>query len=92
MPKDLDQLLGALRGAPLDHPLDTLAGDVARQLAERRAATAQTWGLRGVAVALVTMTGIAISAAIPAAAATEPASPFAAWSPLAPSLLLGTSS
>lgn len=90
MQNDLDHMLHALKVAPLDHALDGLARDVSQRMAERRVAGVQTWGLRAAAVALVTMTGVAVSASGTAAAAPE-ASPFAVWSELAPSTLLGGS-
>ncbi len=88
MPNDLDAMLRALRDAPADHQLDELTGDIADRLEEHRLAGVQTWGLRAAAAALVTVTGVAISASSTAAAAPEP-SPFALWSSLAPSTLLG---
>jgi len=88
MQNDLDSMLRALKDIPPDHALDGLAGDVGRRLAAERSAGAQTWGLRAAAAGLVAMTGAVISASSTAAAAPEH-SPFAVWSELAPSTLLG---
>ena len=87
MQHDLDQKLDALKAAPLDRRLDGLADDAAARIADL-AANAQTWALRAAAVALVTMTGAMIGASGTAAAEEEQASPFDAWSQLAPSTLL----
>jgi hypothetical protein len=91
MQSDFDHLLRALKDAPIDHALDELAADIGQQLAERRVAGAQTWGLRASAAAFVTMTGVALGASGGASAAAEESSPFAVWSELAPSTLLGGS-
>ena len=87
MSQHLDRLLAELGRAPLDHALDDVAGDVGQRLAETAAVNTQTWRLRALAVLLVSMSGVAASAASTAGAAAEP-SPFAAWSNLAPSTLL----
>lgn len=91
MQNDLDHMMRALKHVPVDRDLDRLAGDVGQRLAERSAAKVQAWGLRATAVALVTASGIAISAASSAAAWPE-RSPSAVWSELAPSTLLGAAS
>ena len=78
MHNDLDHMLRALKDAPVDHALDGLAADVGERLAERRAAGIQTWGLRAAAVALVTMTGVVVSAST-TASSFERASTFRAF-------------
>lgn len=88
MQNDLNDLLRVLKDAPIDRALGRLAVDVNQRLMDRRAAGVQAWGLRAAAVAVVTMSSVAISAAGTAAAAPE-RSPFAVWSELAPSTLLG---
>jgi hypothetical protein len=90
MRHDLDHMFRVLKDARVDHALDGLASDVGQRLAERRTVGVQTWGIRAAAVAVVTMTGVAVSASSTAATAHEP-SPFSAWSELAPSTLLGGS-
>lgn len=87
MKDNLDDLLAALGRTPLDQQLGRVADDVGQRVAETRAATTQTWGIRAGAMLLVATSGIAISAVSTAAAAPDP-SPFAAWSTLAPSTLL----
>jgi hypothetical protein len=86
---DLDHKLRALKDKAIDYPLDGLAGDV-NQLIVDRAANLQTWSLRAAAIAVVTATGVAISASSTSMAAQQAASPFSAWSRLAPSTLLET--
>lgn len=88
MSQDLDELMNRLQATAPDHALDGLSFDVGQRIAERAAAHTQVWGLRAAAVALVTVTGVAISASSTVAAAVETTSPFAAWSQLAPSTLL----
>lgn len=89
MQDDLDHMLHALKEAPADRSLHMLADDVMRQLAERRVAGYETWRLRAAAVAMVTLSAVAVSA-LSTAAATPEASPFAAWSQLAPTAFLGS--
>ena len=83
MQDDLDHVLQALRTAPLDRDLDGLEGDVGQRLAEQ--SSAQIWGLRALAVTLVAVTGVLLGAST----ARDDSSPFASWSRLAPSTLLG---
>lgn len=87
MTNDLDSLLRRLAESPPDHGLDALGGDVSARIAERSAASRQTWGLRGAAALLITSAGIVVSAST-AVATPEPPSAFAVWSSLAPSTLL----
>jgi hypothetical protein len=87
MPQHLERLLAELGRAPLDHSLDSVAGDVGQKLAETSAVDRQTWRLRAAAMLFVTLSGVAASVVSSAAVAAEP-SPFAAWSNLAPSTLL----
>jgi hypothetical protein len=87
MPDRLERLLGELRAAPPDRPLDRVSADVADQLAEAAALRAQTWRVRAAAILFIALSGVAVSAATTAAAAPD-TSPFAAWSALAPSTLL----
>lgn len=87
MPDNLDRLLAELGRAPLDATLDEVPGGVSRRLAEVRAAGAQTWRVRTVAMLMVAASGAAVSSVMTANAAAD-ASPFDAWSTLAPSTLL----
>jgi hypothetical protein len=88
MPQALERLLTKLQHQPPDRSLDGIAGEVDRRLAETDAANAETWRLRAVAVLLVAMGGATVSASSAAIAAPKSASPFVAWSNLAPSTLL----
>lgn len=86
----LEHLLAELRQHPLDHDLDGVAIDINERLTENAALNGQTWRLRAAAVALL-VTGGAFVSASTASAVAVPRSPFAAWSQLAPSTLLGHS-
>lgn len=88
MPQALEHLLTKLQRQPLDRSLDGVTGDVAQRLAETASANAATWRLRTAAVLLVAMGGAVVSASTAAVAAPKSASPFEAWSSLAPSTLL----
>jgi hypothetical protein len=88
MPQVLERLLTELQRQPLDRSLDGVADEVDRRLAETAAMNTETWRLRTVAVLLVAMGGAAVSASSAAMAAPKSASPFVAWSNLAPSTLL----
>jgi hypothetical protein len=83
----LETLLGAMRNAAPDHSLASAAVDVRLRIAETASARIQTWRVRVAAMLLVIASGVAASATTAAVAAPE-ASPFAAWSSLAPSTLL----
>lgn len=87
MPK-LEHLLEQLQREPVDHPLDGVADDVRARLMATASATSQTWGLRAGAVMAVMLGGAVVSASAATASAPADASPFAAWSSLAPSTLL----
>lgn len=84
----LEHLLAKLREHPLDHGLDGATVDINERLAEHAALNGQTWRLRAAAVALL-VTGGAFVSASTASAVAVPQSPFAIWSQLAPSTLLG---
>jgi len=88
MSPKLERLLTELQSQPLDRSLDGLAGDVSVRLAEAAAANTETWGVRAVAVLFVAVAGAAASGSMAAVAAARSASPFEAWSSLAPSTLL----
>jgi len=88
VPPTLERLLTKLQGQPFDRSLDGVAVDVNRRLAETATANAETWRLRAVAILLVAIGGAAASASTAAVAASKSASPFEAWSNLAPSTLL----
>ena len=88
LPPELDQLLGELRAQPVDRSLDTVADAVRARLPETAATKSQTWGLRALALLLVMAGGVFASASTAAAVGPAKASPFAAWSSLAPSTLL----
>lgn len=88
MPPVLERLLTKLQRQPLDRSLDGVTGDVNRRLAETAAANADTWRLRAVAVLFVALSGAVASGSTAAVAAPKSASPFDAWSSLAPSTLL----
>jgi hypothetical protein len=84
---DLDRLLAKLGDQPADRELSDLATRVdARIDPANRTSAAETWGLRAATVALVAAAGGLMASAT--AAATPNASPFDAWSRLAPSTLL----
>lgn len=87
MPDNLERLLADLGRAPVDRSLEGVTSELSQRLAETRAANVQTWSIRGLAALVVATTGVLASSAMPAMAAAE-ASPFAAWSTLAPSTLL----
>lgn len=87
MPDNLERLLDELGRAPVDTPLDGVSAGVNRRIAEARAASVQTWRLRLAATLVLAASGAAVSGAMTANAAVE-ASPFDAWSALAPSSLL----
>lgn len=84
----LEQLLVKLRQHPLDHGLDGVTVDISERLAEHAALSGQTWRLRAAAVTLLVAGGALVSAST-ASAVAVPQSPFAVWSQLAPSTLLG---
>ena len=86
----LEHLLAKLRQHPLDRGLEDVTVDIDERLAERAAVNGQTWRLRAAAVALL-VTGGAFVSASTASAVAVPKSPFAIWSELAPSTLLGHS-
>ena len=86
----LEHLLAKLRQHPLDQDLGGVAVDVNARLAVRAALNGQTWRLRAVARAFM-VTGGALVSASTASAVAAPNSPFAVWSELAPSTLLGHS-
>ena len=86
----LEHLLAKLRQQPLDHGLDQVAAGISERLSERATLDGQTWRLRAAAVALL-FTGGAFISASTASAVAPTKSPFAVWSQLAPSTLLGHS-
>ena len=86
----LEHMLAKLRQQPLDHGLDEVTAGISERLSERAALNGQTWRLRAAAVALL-VTGGAFVSASTAAAVAPTKSPFAVWSELAPSTLLGHS-
>ena len=90
MSPTLDHLLARLRRQPLDHALDEVTAGISERLSERAALDGQTWRLRAAAVALL-ITGGAFVSASTASAVAATRSPFAVWSQLAPSTLLGHS-
>ena len=87
MPSSLDSLIAALSQAPPDCSLEGLAGGVQSRLADQVALRTEVWGLRAAVIAMVVVGGAA-AGATSAADAPDP-SPFAVWSTLAPSTLLG---
>ncbi len=88
MSPKLERLLSELQGQPLDRPLDGVVSAVNQRLAETATANAETWRVRAVAILLVAMGGAVASGSMAAVAAPRSASPFEAWSSLAPSTLL----
>lgn len=87
MSSKIEHLLAELRQQPPDRDLRDLTVQINEALAERAAITGQTWRLRAAAMGLLVMGGAVVSAST-ASAVAPPASPFAAWSSLAPSTLL----
>lgn len=87
MSSKIEHLLAELRQQPPDRDLRDLTVQINEALAERAAITGQTWRLRAAAMGLLVMGGAVVSAST-ASAVARPASPFAAWSSLAPSTLL----
>jgi hypothetical protein len=84
---DLDARLARLRDQPIDRDLAGLPANVVTRIEDVTPRPAvEVWGLRTAAIALVAAGGLMASAA--ATASPDP-SPFAAWSKLAPSTLLG---
>lgn len=90
MPAELDHLLAQLQRQPVDRSLDGVADGVQARLVEAAAARSQTWGLRAAALVVV-MAGGAFASTSAGADAPTDASPFTAWSSLAPSTLLEAS-
>ena len=87
MPPNLEHLLTELRRQLPDRDLGGLTAEVNETLAERAAIAGQTLRLRAAAMGLLVMGGAVVSASTASAVAPS-ASPFAAWSSLAPSTLL----
>lgn len=86
----LDSLMARLHAQSLDQALGGVAAGVVDRIdAARPRPAAETWGLRAAVICLVAATSLMVGATGAATAATD-GSPFAAWSGLAPSTLLGT--